>query len=152
VAPLHLFPCNKEVLVIHIRLSMGCFASLAIYCWLWYLGNIYSDTQILINNQIASKVKFCNSDLSSVLAMDCFLEVVINYWESLHQTYKSPLHRFFSLANISLIPNIQVMLGILHWWISSLSSQQQSTSLNHEEFDKSCMFFFSKWSKTIESK
>jgi len=80
------------------------------------------ETQIPIDNQTASRVKFCNSNLSGVLAMDYFLEAIVNCLESPHQTYKSLSHRFCSPTNGSLLPNIQLILGILHQWISFLSS------------------------------
>ncbi len=82
------------------------------------------ETQIQIDNWTASKVKFCSFDMSGVWAMDYFLEVVINCSKSLHQIYKLSSHRFCSPANGSLVPNIQVLLSILHGWISFLSSQQ----------------------------
>jgi hypothetical protein len=85
------------------------------------------------------------------MAMDCFLEVVVNCSKGFHQTYKSSLHRFCSLENGSLLPNIQLVLSILHQWTSFLSSQQQGTSLSFEEFDRPCLLSFSKWSKAIES-
>ncbi len=109
------------------------------------------ETQISIDNQTASRVKFCTSNLLGVLAMDCLLEVVVNYSESLHQTYKSSSHRFCRLVNGSLLPNIQLVLDILHRWTSFLYSQQHGTSLNHEEFDKPCLLSFSIWSTIIES-
>jgi len=48
------------------------------------------------------------------LAMDCLLEYVVNCLESFHQTYKSLSHRFCSPTNGSLLPNIQLVLGIPH--------------------------------------
>jgi hypothetical protein len=124
---------------------------LATFCWWRFQGNTYLETQIPIDNWISSRVKFYNSNLLSVLAMDCFLEVIVNCSESLRQTYKSPSHRFCSLTNGSLLPNIQLVLGILHWWSSFFSSQQHVISLSPEEFDKPCLLSFSKWSKVIES-
>jgi len=108
------------------------------------------DTQIPIDNQIASIVKFYNFNLSSVLAMDCFLEAIVNCSKSLHQTYKSSLRRFCSPINGSLLPNIQLVFGMLHRWTSFLSFRQQGTSLSPKEFDKPCLLSFSKWSKAIE--
>jgi hypothetical protein len=86
--------------------------------------NTYLEIKIPIDNQIASRFEFYDSDLLSMLAMDCFLEVVVNCSKNLHQTYKSLLHKFFSLANGSLLPNIQFVLGILYQWTSFFSSQQ----------------------------
>jgi hypothetical protein len=116
------------------------------------LKGILIRTQIPIDNQTTSRIEFCNSNLSGVLAMDCLPEVVVNCSESFHQTYKSPLHIFCSLANGSLLPNIQLVLGILHQWTSFLSSQWQGTSLTLEEFNKPCLLSFSKWNKGIESR
>jgi hypothetical protein len=62
------------------------------------------------------------------------------------------LHRFYSPVNGSLLPNIQLVFGIIHRWTSFLSSQQQGTSLSLEEFDKPCLLSFSKWKKAIESR
>jgi hypothetical protein len=151
VAPLCMSPCNKQMLVIRICFPLGCFGSLTTFCWLWSLRNTYSKTQIPIDNRIATRIKFYSSNSLNVLAIDCLLEVVINYWKNPHQTYKSLLHRFCSPTNGSFLPNIQLVLGILHWWTSSLSSQQQGTNLSHEEFDKPCLLSFSKWNKAIES-
>jgi hypothetical protein len=151
VAPLHLSPYNKQMLVIRTRFPSGHFGSLTIFCWLWSRTNTYSKTQIPIDNWIASRVEFYSSDLLNVLTTDCLLEVVIDYWKSLHQTYKSFLHKCCSLTNGSLLPNIQLVLGIIHQWTSPLSSQQQGTNLSPEKFDKPCLLSFSKWSKAIES-
>jgi hypothetical protein len=83
--------------------------------------------------------------------MDFLLEVVANYSKSLHQTYKSSSQRFCGPTNGSLLPNIQLILGIMHQWTSFLSFRQQVASIIPKEFDKPCMLFFSKWSKAIES-
>jgi len=104
--PLRLSPYNKQVLVIRICLPQGCFGSLATFYWWRPRGNTYLETQIPINNQTTSRVELCSSDLLGVLAMDCFLEAIINCLESPHQTNKSPSHRFGSLAKGSLLPNI----------------------------------------------
>jgi hypothetical protein len=109
------------------------------------------ETQILIDNQPTSRVKFCSFDLLGVLATNYSPQVVVNCWESPCQTYKSPSQRFCSPANGSLLPNIQLVLGILHWWASFLFFRQQGTSLKLEEFDKPCLLSFSKWNKIIES-
>ncbi len=152
VAPLHLFPYNKQVLVIHIHFPPSRFGFLATFYWWQSWGNTYLETQIPIDNQIASRINFCSSNLLGVLAMDCFLEVIINYSESPHQTYKSPSHRFCTSVNGSLLPNIQLIFCIMHWWTSFFCFQQQGTSLSPEELKKPCLLSFSKWSKTIESK
>ncbi len=62
------------------------------------------------------------------------------------------MHRFCSLVNGSLLPIIQLVLGILHWWTSSLSFRQQGTSLSRDEFDKPCLLSFSKWKKKLRMK
>jgi hypothetical protein len=53
------------------------------------LKEIFLETQIPIDNQIASRVEFCSFNLLNVMAMDYLLEAIINYSESPHQTYKS---------------------------------------------------------------
>jgi len=79
--------CLWFVLVfLQVTLVFGHFLLIAIS------KNIYSKTQILIDNQIALRIKFYSSILLNVLATDYFLKVEVNNWESLHQTYKSPLH------------------------------------------------------------
>jgi hypothetical protein len=83
VASLHLSLFNKQVLLICIRFPSGHFDSLATFCWLRCWRNTYLETQILIDNQTTSKVRFCSFVLSGVLAMNCLMEVVINCWESL---------------------------------------------------------------------
>jgi hypothetical protein len=82
-------------------------------------------TQIPIDYQTTSRIKFYSFDLLGVLGMDCLLEAVINYSKSPNQTYKSLLHRFCSPTNGYLLPNIQLVFGILHQWISFFSSRQQ---------------------------
>jgi len=61
------------------------------------------------------------------------------------------MHRFYSPTNGSLLPNIQLVLGILREWTSFLSSQREGTNLSPKEFDKPNFLFFSKWNKVIES-
>jgi hypothetical protein len=151
MAPLHLFPYNKQVLVICTHFHLGYFGFLATFCWWQSWRNTYLETQIPIDNQIVSRIEFYSFNLLGVLAMDCLLEFVVNCSESLHQTYKSLSHRFCILTNGSLLPNIQLVLGIPHRWISFLFSWQQGTSLNLEELDKPCLLSFSKWNKAIES-
>ncbi len=150
MAPLYMFPYNKQVLVICSHLPSGHFGSLTTFCWWRSQGSTYSKTQIPIVNQTTSKIKFCSFNLLGVLAMDCFLEIVVKYSKSLHHTYKSPSHIFCGPTNGSLLPNIQLILGIMHQWTSFLSFWQQVTSISPKEFNKPCMLFFSKWSKVIE--
>jgi hypothetical protein len=107
-------------------------------------------TQIPIDYQTTSRVKFYSFDLLGVLAMDCLLEDVINYSKSPNQTYKSLLHRFCSPTNGYLLPNIQLVFGILHQYFVFFFPIT-STSLSPKEFDKPCLLSFSKWSKSIES-
>ncbi len=109
------------------------------------------ETQIPRDNQIASRIEFYSFNLLGVLAMDCLLESVVNCSKSFHQTYKLLSHIFCSPTNGSLLPNIQLVLGIPHRWISFLFSRQQGTSLSPKELDKPCLLFFSKWNKVIES-
>jgi hypothetical protein len=150
VALLRLSTCNKQMLVICICLPLSCFGFLATFCWWRFQGNTYLETQIPIDNWTSSRVKFYNSNLLSVLAMDYFLHVIVNCSESICQTYKSPWHRFCSPTNGSLLPNIQLVFGILHRWTSFLSFRQHVISLSPKEFDKPCLLSFSKWSKVIE--
>jgi len=141
VAPLHLFPYNKQMLVICTHLPLGYFGFLAMFCWWQSWRNTYLKTQIPIDNQIASRIEFCSFNLG-VLAMDCLLDSIVNC---------SLSHRFRSPINGSLWPDIQLVLGIPHQWISFLFSRQQGTSLSPEKLDKPCLLSFSKWSKVIES-
>jgi len=120
MATLHLFPCNKQVLVICICFPLNRFGFLATFCWLWYWWNTYLETQILIDNQITSRVKFCNSDLLGVLATNYSPQVVVNCWESPCQTYKSPSIDFVVLQMVPccLISNLYLVFYIdgLHFY------------------------------------
>jgi hypothetical protein len=121
MAPLCLFPYDKQVLVIHTPFPLNLLVIWPLFIDGNLEGILIWRHKIPIDNWTVSKVEFYSSNLSSVLAMDCFLEDVINYFKSLHQTYKSLLHRFCNPTNGSLLPNIQLVLGILHPWISFLS-------------------------------
>ncbi len=122
--------------------SSRCFGSLATFYWWRSQGNTCLDTQVPIDNQSASRIKFYSSKLLGVLAMNHLLETIIKCSKCLHQTYKSSSHRFWSPTNGSLLRNIQLVFGILHWWTSFLSSKQRGTSLRPKEFNNPCMLSF----------
>ncbi len=85
------------------------------FFFLWSQAHTYYRKQIQVGNRSISIVKFYNFDLSNVLAMDCLSEPVVSYLKSFHQTCKSLSHKICNLASHFFLPNIPLVLGILHW-------------------------------------